>query len=110
MPYDFMGKIKEAKNEAVLDIATLNESILEIGKSYHKPLTIKVIQSEKSPRDLLVKSQISVTSLPGAHVEDLTNAINAFKHYMDEIALLVNGQVNRSEGFYNNDRTFYPLY
>ena len=111
MAYDFMGKIKGAKNEKMLDMEHLKESIIEIGKHHKKPIEVKVILSEKEPRrDLLVKSRISVSSLPNAHMDDLNYAVNTFKAYLEEIARLVNGEVSKTEGFYNNESTFYSLY
>ena len=110
MAFDFMGKIREAKNESMLDIAKLEAFVEEISKTYEKPIQVRVIQSEKSPRDLLVKSKISVSSYPGSHMEDLNNAVKAFRFYLEELARTVDGEVNKTEGFYNNDKTFFSLY
>ena len=111
MAFDFMGKIKEAKNDSMLDMELLAKKIEEIGKTYAKPLQVKVILSEKEPkRDLLVKASIFVSSMPSSYTEDLYKAIAAFRYYLEEIARIVNGQVSRSEGFYNNEKTFNSLY
>jgi len=111
MSYEFMGKIKNAQNDKLLDMTALAEHIEKIKTKAAKSIEVRVILSEKQPRrDLLVKSKIFVTSMAGQHMDDLYAAINLFKFYLEEIAKDVLGEVSKSEGFYNNDKTYSSLY
>ncbi|MCL2704051.1 MAG: hypothetical protein FWE91_10660 [Defluviitaleaceae bacterium] len=111
MAYDFIGKIKDVKNEKLLEPEQLQEVVAKISVRAKKPLEIKAVRSEKEPRrDLLVKAKIYVSSMPGVHMDDLYAAISLFKFYLEEIANATNGMVSRSEGFYNDDKTYNSLY
>ena len=89
----------------------LNEYIEKLKDKAAKKIELRVILSEKEPRrDLLIKSKIFVTSMPASHMDDLYTAIALFKFYLEDIAIAVRGEVSRSEGFYNNDKTYASLY
>jgi hypothetical protein len=111
MIYDFMGKIKNAKNVTMLNPDTLNSSVTHINEKY-KPLTeIKLIlPQDNSKHEVIAKAKASVQSFPNVNLDDLRSKVLLFKSYLEEIAAFVNGEVNKGEGFYNNDRTFNTLY
>ena len=111
MVYEFAAKIKDIKNNDIMEASSLDNYITEINKHTEQPLDVKIMLSEKRPAtDLLVKADISVTSLAGFHEDELTKAINYFKSFIEALAKAINGEVSKTEGFYHNNTTFNRLY
>jgi len=111
MIYEFAAKIKSIQNEAMLDMEMLNKAISETSKKFEKPLEIRIMLPDKQAgKAMLVKSQASVSSMPAFHDKERDEAIAAFKQYMDDIALAVEGEISKTDGFYNNTKIFSKLY
>lgn len=111
MIYEFVAKIKYIENILDLNLDEIDGFVQEISKSLEKPLQIEVLVSDnKSEKDILVKSEVSVSSFPHFHSEEFDAAIDAFKFYLEEIAAKFNGEISKNEGFYNNSKTFGKLY
>ena len=111
MVYDFAGKIKDIKNVGMLDAAQMEAALAAIHTKMNNPLEVKVLVADNVLRNsVLVKSQISISSLPGFLDVELNLAIDTFKSYLDDIAATFEGEVSKGEGFYNNSKTFSKLY
>ena len=111
MIYDFIAKITNIKNDDMLYMEEIDNIILEIHKKFGKTMNINILLSDATlPKDLIVKAQASVSSLSMFHNDELINVVSKFKNCMEEIAIMVDGEVSKSEGFYNNSKTFHKLY
>jgi len=111
MIYDFMAKIKDVVNKKVLNSDSLDKIVSEINPKFDHPLELKfVLPSADSPGEFLVKSQASVSSMPGLHDPELEEAIRCFQAYLDEIATAIEGDISKKDAFYNNTKTFKRLY
>jgi hypothetical protein len=111
MIYDFAAKIKGIQNENATAEEALKEKISAINQKAETSLEIKVMLPDKLPaKDVLIKTQISVSSLAGFHEEELSNAIVCFKSFIEDLAEALEGEVSKAEGFYNNSKTFSRLY
>jgi hypothetical protein len=111
MVYDFMGKIRNVENAAMINPDTLNDSVEHINGKF-KPLseTKLILPQDNSKKEVIVKAKASVQSFPNINLDDLRSKVVLFKSYLEEIAAFVKGEVNKGEGFYNNDKTFNTLY
>jgi len=111
MVYEFMAKIKNIKDKQILDNDYLSGHLSGIHERARKSLTIQVLTAEAvHDRDILIKSEISVSSLMQFHEEELSEAVESFKYYVSEIAGITDGEISRNEGFYHNSKTFKKLY
>jgi hypothetical protein len=111
MVYDFACKIKDIQNHNLLEEAEKEKMLTEIHKNHSDPMAIKLLVVDNVLKNaVLVKTQASVSSMPGFLDIELTAAIDKFKSYLDEIAAAVDGAVSTNEGFYNNSKTFNKLY
>ena len=111
MVYDFVAKIKGVKNKDALNDDSLAGIVSEINANHSDPLELKFVLSNRDlPGEFLVKSQASVSSMPGMHDKELDNAINAFILYLEEIAAAIEGEISKQDGFYNNNATFKRLF
>lgn len=111
MVYDFACKIKNVKGQGGLDDETLSGIVYQVNANYDVSLEFKfVLPSTDQPREFLVKAAASVSSMPGLHNRELETAVEAFKSYLEEIALAIDGEVSKSDGFYNNTQSFMRLY
>ena len=111
MVYDFAVKISNIKNSDILVNGSLDSEMAEIHKKFSKPQDIKVLVIDTVLKNtVLIKSQVSVSSMPGYLDAELSAAIEVFKSYLEEVSSLLGGSINKSEGFYNNSRIFGKLY
>jgi len=111
MIYDFMAKIKDVENKDALNTDSLDKIVNEINLKFDQPLELKfVLPSADSPGEFLVKSQASVSSMPGLHDGELEAAIGSFQAYLEEIAIAIEGVISKKDAFYNNTKTFKRLY
>ena len=112
MVYDFAAKIINVKNEAVFNAESLESVINDIHKQFDKPLELKCMLSDcgEPANGFLVRSQISVSTMPGYHDNELEQAVALFKGYVEALERAVNGNISKKEGFYNNTKTFRRLY
>jgi len=112
MVYEFAAKIKNMKNEKMFDPDLLSKNIIDLSPKFQKPMDILILQSNdiRVDRSILVKSQASVSTLPGFHDTELSETIESFKKYLSDIAAMVYGDISESEAFYNNSKMFSRLY
>ena len=112
MIYDFAAKINDIKHTELFDdTEALEKRITEMHELFDNPININLLVSESNAvKGLLIKAQVSISKLSGFHDQELDERIDAFKRYMDEIALAVDGEISRKEAFYNNSKTFSRLY
>lgn len=111
MVYDFVSKIKNVKNLDVLNNEALEGIVDEINAKFDAPLDLKfVLPDLDKSGEFLVKSQASISSMPGLHDKELEAAIKAFIAYIEEIAVAIQGEVSKQDGFYNNSKTFKRLF
>ena len=108
MIYDFAGKIVHIKNSELLN----EEIILSKTTSEQKGLeSCKVLLSGNMENNVLLKAKASVNSLSRpAHNRELDEAIENFKVFLEAAAFLLQGEVSKAEGFYNNTSEFHKLY
>ena len=103
MVYDFACKIKNVQNSDALNTDSLNGIISTVNDKHGVNLDFKfVLPNQDQATEFLVKAQASVTSLPGMHDRELDQAIAAFINYLEEIALAIQGEISRNDGFYKN--------
>jgi hypothetical protein len=111
MAFDFIGKITNINLKLLLNAETLNQNLANIHNKFDKPIEVKILRdNDSSINNILVKSTISVTSFARFKDEEFNWAINTFKAYLDEIAVVLGGEVNKNEGFYNDSKTYGRLY
>lgn len=111
MIYEFVAKIRYIKNTVNLNLEEIDRFVQEIGESLEKPLQIEVLFSDdKAEKDILVKSEVSVSSFPSFHSDEFNAATDNFKRYLEEIAYKFDGEISKTDGFYNNSKTFGKLY
>ena len=111
MVYDFVARIKNVQDKEVVNEEYLDQIVSEINVKFEAPLELKfVLPDQDHSGEFLVKSQASVSSLPGHHDKDLDIAINAFKSYLEEISKAIQGEISQQDGFYNNSKSFRRLY
>jgi len=105
-----MAKIKNI-NEESTDPEVLNKNIMAIHSKFSNPIELRVLTADNTAsRDILIKSEISVSSLVKFHDEELALAIETFKKYMEEIAAAAAGEISKADGFFHNANTFSRLY
>lgn len=111
MIYDFAAKIKDIKDNKICSVCLLDETILEIGERMGRWLEIQVLLPDETPiKDILVKTEVSISSMLKFHDAELEEAIETFKAYLDELANILDGKVSENEAFYNNSKTYGRLY
>jgi acetone carboxylase gamma subunit len=111
MIYEFAAKIKNVKNDGMLNDESVAKSLSEISKKFEKPLEVKVMfLFGNSDCALLIKSQASVSTMPMFHDKERDDAIAVFKQYLEELAIVFNGEISKTDGFYNNTKTYSRLY
>ena len=111
MVYHFVSKIKNVKDTDVLDVEALTALVDEIDTDFEKNLEFKfILPTEGNLDEVLVKSQVSVSSMPAFHDKELEIAVKSFTHYIEELAVTIRGEVRRKDGFYNNNKIFRRLF
>lgn len=111
MIYEFVSKIRDVEDTNSITSEHLAQIVKEVSKKFDDSLDLKfVLPSSDASGEFLVKSQRSVSSMPALHDKELELAIIAFKAYLEEIAVAIEGQVSKKDGFYNNTQTFKRLY
>ena len=111
MVYDFAAKIKDIKDDKIFSMGLLDENIIEIGERMGRLLEIQFVLPDEPPfKDVLVKTEVSVSSMPRYHDIELQEAIDTFKAYLSEIAHILDGKVSESEAFYTSSKTYGRLY
>ena len=111
MVYDFAAKIRHIKNTALLEEEQFQAALADIHDKFDKTMPIKILITDAVAKNvILVKSECSVSSMPGFVEIELNEAIETFKGYMTEIARALEGVISENEGFYNNSKTFSKLY
>lgn len=111
MIYDFVSKIKNVRNMEALKDENLKVIVAEINKNFDKPLDLKfVLPAGDNTGEFLIKSQASISSMPALHDKELEAAIAAFIAYLEEIAVAIEGEISKTDGFYNNTQTFKRLF
>ena len=111
MVYDFVSKIKNVQNAEIAKADALDALISEINTKFDAPLDVKfVLPDLDKTGEVLVKSQASISSMPSLHDKELDAAIAAFVAYLEEIAVAIEGEISRNDGFYNNSKTFKKLF
>lgn len=88
----------------------IGQCLSEIHIKFEKPMNEIKVLKEGDTNDALVKAQASVSSYRPFHDEELSEAVETFRGYLDEIAKTLGGEVSRDEGFYNNTKTFNKLF
>ena len=111
MIYDFAAKIKGIKSDLVLSKELFDEKIIQIGKSMKRPLKIHVVMPDDLPiKELFIKTEVSISTMPVYQERELEEAIITFKEYLEKIAVIINGEVSENEAFFINSKTFGRLY
>lgn len=111
MVYDFVAKIKNVKNREVLNVEALNGIVTEVNANFSDPLDLKfILPDADSSGEVLIKSQTSVSSMAALHDKELEVAVNSFIAYLEEIARVIDAEISKQDGFYNNSRTFKRLF
>jgi hypothetical protein len=110
MVYEFAVKIKNIRNEEMLDMDKLNEGIAELLKKNGSAMEIKTMHDKQLGRDVLIKAQASVASYSSLHDMELDTTIEQFKSYVTEIEILTKGEASRADAFYHNNKTFSKIY
>jgi len=112
MIYDFAAKIANIKNEEMFEAENIGEGLAVLHTKVEKPLDIKIMMSDDvySSRTILVKAQISVSTMPSFHDRELDEAVEQFISYLEEIAKMIRGEIRKEEGFYNNSKVFKRLF
>ncbi|MCL2707954.1 MAG: hypothetical protein FWF03_02430 [Defluviitaleaceae bacterium] len=111
MLYEFACKIKGFADSEMIEKEKLSELLARFHRELEKPQEVKILILDESLRDaILVKSQVSVSSMPGYLEIELSTAIETFKSYLSKIAEAVGGEIIYGEGFYNNSKTFAKLF
>ena len=111
MIYDFAAKIKDIKNNKMFSMRLLEQNILEIGERMGRRLEIQVLLPDEHPiKDILVKTEVSISSMPKFHEAELEETIDTFKEYLDKLANILGGEVSKNEAFYNNSKTYGRIY
>jgi len=108
MIYDFAGKIVQIKRSELL-----NEEIIlsKTTREQEGLQSCKVLLSGNMEYNVLLKAQASVNSLSRpAHGRELSDAVDKFKEFLEAAAFLLEGEVSKAEGFYNNSTEFHKLY
>ena len=111
MVYDFVAKIKNVKNREILNADALKGIVTDINANFSNPLDLKfILPDADNSGEVLIKSQTSVSSMAALHDRELEAAVNSFITYLEEIALAIDAEISRQDGFYNNSRTFKKLF
>jgi len=112
MIYDFVAKIKRVENKEALDEEALQGLVVEVNKNFSIPLDYVrfVLADAEKTGELLVRSKASVSSMPSLHDKELENAVEAFIAYLEAVAKAVQGEISRTDGFYNNNTSFKRLF
>jgi len=83
----------------------------EINAKFGRSLEVKLILVNPDICDeVLVKSQSSVSSMLAYHDKELEAAIETYIAYLEAIAETVEGEISKSDGFYNNSKIFKRLF
>ena len=111
MLYEFVAKIKNVKNKGALDSECIGEFLQNVNIQLHDPMSLNfaVRDAEKSG-DILVKADVSISTMAYAHEVEVERAVESFIAYLEEIEKEVDGEISRSEGFYNNTKIFKKLF
>lgn|GEM_PF-6877945 len=88
----------------------ISQCLSEIHRKFDKPMNEIRILKEGDTNDALIKARTSVSSYLPFHEAELSEAVETFREYLDEIANALGGEVSRDEGFYNNTKTFHKLF
>ena len=105
-----MGKVIKIAQPADLNDETIAGHLSQIHLRFNKPLDINILLNTENKESVLVKSSIAVSSYGAHHNNELAEAIVTFTSYLDNIAESLNGEVSRTEGFYNNSKLFKRLF
>jgi uncharacterized protein YueI len=110
MVYEFMGKIMKINKTELLSENALKECIEAVSKKTGKTMDVRILLDQDPQRDILVKAKESISSFSKVQEEEVSAAIVLFKDYLDEIAHYLDGDVSRTEGYYNNNKMFNKLW
>ncbi|MCL1986393.1 MAG: hypothetical protein FWG64_00250 [Firmicutes bacterium] len=109
MVYGFAAKIRNVQKRDVLQDEELHRISGDFDEDV-RPRELKFVLDDGEDH-FLVKAQASVSSTAQSmHDKELEEAIEKFKSYLEKFAELIEGEVSKQEGFYNNNTTFKKLY
>ena len=111
MVYDFVAKIKNVKKREALNVEALEGIVADISVNFDNPMELKfILPDAETSGEILIKTQTSVSSMAALHERELEMAVNSFITYLEEIALAIDAEISKQDGFYNNSRTFKRLF
>jgi len=111
MVYDFCTKIKNVKKAELLDLETLKESVAAIDEKFSTKMELRfILPVDSGENEMLIKSQVSVSTMSNLHDKELETFVSAFKEYVWAYADYLGGEVSRQDGFYNNSKIFKRLF
>ena len=112
MIYDFVAKIKMVQNKEALDETALLGLVDNVNGDFDTKLEHVrfVLADAEKTGELLVRSKISISSMPNLHDKELESGVGAFLAYLEAVAKSVDGEISRQDGFYNNNTTFKKLF
>jgi hypothetical protein len=111
MVYDFVAKIRGIKDDTMLSMDLVDENLSEISEKIGKHLKVEITPPDSFPAlEVFVKSEASVSSMPGYHETELEEAKNIYKALLNELAQILDGEISENDAFFNNSKTFGKLY
>ena len=111
MVYEFAAKVKNIKNDDMLDVNALDGAMVEMVAKKGKPMEFKsALIDTMGGRDMLIKAKVSIASLSPLHDIEFDEMLNNIRSYLEEISFICNGELSKAEAFYNNSKTFGKLF
>ena len=111
MIYEFSAKIINISDPETANVEVLKTRADEVNKKLRNSMIVKgLVPEEGFTGSILVKSQASISSMPSLTNAELEKAIDSFKLSLEEFAAALGGEVSKTEGFYNSERTFNRLF